>query len=60
VVDPEPKPLVRVGAVFMRTDSALALTGRRCIPSRLTGAGFEFTHATFESAVQDLLTPTAA
>jgi NAD dependent epimerase/dehydratase family enzyme len=41
--------------MFMRTDPALALTGRRCIPRRLTDAGFEFAHPTFDSAVRGLL-----
>lgn len=54
---PTPKPLVYIGAMFMRTDPALALTGRRCIPKRLTTAGFEFKQATFQSAVENLLTP---
>ena len=53
---PTPKPLVHIGAMFMRTDPALALTGRRCVPSRLTAAGFEFTHPTCDSAVENLLT----
>jgi uncharacterized protein len=57
---PTPKPLVHIGAMFMRTDPALALTGRRCIPSRLTSAGFEFKHATFQPAVGNLLTPMTA
>lgn len=52
---PTPKPLVHIGALFMRTDPALALTGRRCIPRRLIEAGFEFTNPTFESAVRHLL-----
>jgi uncharacterized protein len=52
---PTPKPLVHIGAMFMRTDPALALTGRRCIPHRLSDAGFKFAHPTFDSAVRHLL-----
>jgi uncharacterized protein (TIGR01777 family) len=52
---PTPKPLVRVGAVLMGTDPALALTGRRCVPHRLLAAGFQFDHPTFDSAMEDLL-----
>ncbi|MBX3313219.1 MAG: TIGR01777 family oxidoreductase [Actinobacteria bacterium] len=52
---PTPKPLVHLGAVFMRTDPALALTGRRCVPRRLVEAGFAFEHPTFDDALADLL-----
>jgi hypothetical protein len=57
---PTPKPLVHLGARLMRTDPALALTGRRCIPRRLTGAGFEFDHPTFGDAITDLIGRPAA
>ena len=52
---PTPRPLVHLGALLMRTDPALALTGRRCVPARLLDAGFEFNHPSFESALQDML-----
>jgi len=52
---PTPRPLVHVGAALMRTDPALALTGRRCVPSRLLDAGFEFRHPTFDDALTNLL-----
>jgi uncharacterized protein (TIGR01777 family) len=52
---PTPIPLVHVGAWLMRTDPALALTGRRCLPRRLLDADFEFDHATFGEAIADLL-----
>lgn len=52
---PTPKPLVHLGALLMQTDPALALTGRRCVPTRLLDAGFEFTHPNFDSALEDLL-----
>lgn len=52
---PTPAALVRVGAVLLRTDPALALTGRRCVPKRLRDAGFRFTHPDLVPALGDLL-----
>jgi uncharacterized protein len=52
---PTPKPLVHLGGRLMRTDPALALTGRRCVPDRLLEAGFEFAHPTFKEALADLI-----
>jgi NAD dependent epimerase/dehydratase family enzyme len=39
----------------MGSDPALALTGRRGIPARLTAGGFRFEHPTFPTAVPHLL-----
>ncbi|MDH4279256.1 MAG: DUF1731 domain-containing protein [Acidimicrobiia bacterium] len=39
----------------MRTDPALALTGRRCLPKRLIHAGFDFDHPTFADTISDLV-----
>jgi uncharacterized protein len=52
---PSPAPLVRVGSVLLRTDAALALTGRRCVPRRLLEAGFEFRYPTLPPALDDVL-----
>ena len=52
---PTPSPLVRLGAVALRTDPALALTGRRCIPARLTAMGYDFAHSDIEEAIRHLL-----
>jgi uncharacterized protein len=52
---PTPVPLVRLGALLLRTDPALALTGRRCIPAKLQRAGFQFTYADLNTAVAALL-----
>jgi uncharacterized protein (TIGR01777 family) len=57
---PTPRVLVHVGAFLMRTDPALALTGRRCVPRRLLDTGFEFRHPTFDGALADLLGVTPA
>jgi uncharacterized protein (TIGR01777 family) len=51
---PTPKLLVHVGAALMRTDPALALTGRRCVPRRLLDAGFSFEYETFAAALTAL------
>lgn len=52
---PTPAPLVRAGAVLLRTDPALALTGRRAVPRRLLDAGFGFAHPSLDEALADLL-----
>jgi uncharacterized protein (TIGR01777 family) len=51
---PTPRLLVRLGAVVLRTDPALALTGRRAVPARLLEAGFDFTHPDLDEALADL------
>jgi hypothetical protein len=51
-----PAWLVRLGAFFMRTEPALALEGRRCIPERLVEEHFKFLYTNLESALADLLT----
>jgi uncharacterized protein len=55
---PTPAPLVRLGAVLLRTDPALALLGRRCVPSRLLDAGFAFAYPQLTPALEDLLATT--
>ena len=52
---PTPELLVRVGAMLLRTDPALALTGRRAVSARLAAAGFEFRHPDLDEALTDLL-----
>jgi uncharacterized protein (TIGR01777 family) len=52
---PTPEPLLRLGAVLLRTDPALALTGRRAVSSRLAEAGFQFRHPRIDGALADLL-----
>jgi uncharacterized protein (TIGR01777 family) len=51
---PAPATAVRLGALMMRSDPALALTGRRCIPKRLLDAGFEFEFPELPAALDDL------
>ncbi|WP_298804669.1 TIGR01777 family oxidoreductase [uncultured Pseudokineococcus sp.] len=52
---PTPAPLLRAGALLLRTDPALGLTGRRVVPARLQAAGFAFAHPTLRPALTDLL-----
>ncbi|MEV0587623.1 TIGR01777 family oxidoreductase [Nonomuraea sp. NPDC050310] len=52
---PTPEFLVKLGALVLRTDPALALTGRRCVPARLAAAGFEFRQPSLPEALEDLL-----
>ena len=52
---PTPAALVRLGAVLLRTDPALALTGRRAVPARLLDDGFAFAHPGLAEALEDLL-----
>lgn len=52
---PAPAPLVRLGALAMGSDPALALTGRRCVPRRLLEAGFTFEFPELGRALEDLL-----
>lgn len=52
---PTPVPMVRLGALLLRTDPALALTGRRCVPRRLLEAGFQFAYPDLTQALADLL-----
>jgi uncharacterized protein (TIGR01777 family) len=49
-----PAWLVRLGALLLRTEPALALEGRRCIPDRLVEGHFKFLYTNLESALADL------
>jgi NAD dependent epimerase/dehydratase family enzyme len=53
---PTPKLAIRVGAgLVFRTDSQLALTGRRAAPKKLQELGFVFEHPSLDDALNDLL-----
>lgn len=52
---PTPAALVRVGALALGSDPALALTGRRAVPRRLLDEGFEFAVPRFEDAARAAL-----
>ncbi|MFI6291927.1 DUF1731 domain-containing protein [Nonomuraea sp. NPDC050790] len=51
-----PASMVRLGARLLRTDPALALTRRRCVPTRLLGSAFHFRHPDLNEALTHLLT----
>ena len=51
---PAPALAVMVGALFMGTESELALTGRRCMPKRLLEEGFRFEHWDLDQALTGL------
>jgi uncharacterized protein (TIGR01777 family) len=52
---PTPAWLVKVGAVALRTDPALALTGRRATPAKLQAIGYRFERPNLREAVTALL-----
>lgn len=52
---PTPAWAVRAGATLLRTDAALALTGRRCVPRRLLDAGFAFSFPQLRPAIENLV-----
>ncbi|HSJ21735.1 MAG TPA: DUF1731 domain-containing protein [Nocardioidaceae bacterium] len=54
---PTPTWAVRAGAVLLRTDPALGLTGRRAVPGRLLSAGFTFEHPDLDESLSHLLGP---
>ncbi|OHU93353.1 epimerase [Mycobacterium talmoniae] len=52
---PTPAALLAVGAMLLRTDPALGLTGRHATSTVLRDAGFAFQFPTLEAALADLL-----
>lgn len=48
---PTPSPLVRIGAWLLGSDPGLALTGRRCVPTRLLSEGYRFRETDFDAVV---------
>lgn len=50
---PSPRWATVIGAWLLGSDPALALTGRRAVPSRLLDAGFTFQHTGLEEVVAD-------
>lgn len=56
---PSPAPVAYLGAILLGSDPALALTGRRCVPSRLLAEGFGFSVPTLNEAVTTALTSTS-
>ncbi|MFI9510429.1 DUF1731 domain-containing protein [Nocardia sp. NPDC052566] len=52
---PTPAPLLKLGAIFLRTDPALGLTGRHTTSTVLREAGFTFHYPTLDEALTNLL-----
>ncbi len=52
---PTPQPLLRIGAVVLRTDPALASTGRHATSRVLDDLGFRYRFPTIDAALTDLL-----
>jgi NAD dependent epimerase/dehydratase family enzyme len=52
---PTPALLAKLGALALRSDPALGLTGRHATSQVLPRAGFEFAFPTLDSALSDLL-----
>jgi uncharacterized protein (TIGR01777 family) len=53
---PVPAPLVKLGArLVMRTESELALTGRKCFPKRFLDEGFQFQYTDLENALRNIM-----
>ena len=52
---PAPRPLLELGALFLRTETELILKSRRVVPGRLLRAGFEFQFPEWPEASKDLV-----
>jgi uncharacterized protein len=52
---PTPAALVKLGALVLRTDPALGLTGRHASSKVLQDTGFELRFPTLDAALADLL-----
>ena len=50
-----PAPLLRLGAIVLRSDPALGLTGRHAMSNVLRDNGFTFQFPTLDAALADLL-----
>ncbi|NOY01039.1 MAG: DUF1731 domain-containing protein [Verrucomicrobia bacterium] len=51
---PAPEWAVKLGCRILGSDAQLALTGRRCVPSRLLNEDFVFNHEVLKTALADL------
>jgi len=52
---PAPAIVAKLGAPLLGGSASLALTSRRCVPTRLLSEGFEFQHPDFEPTVRRAL-----
>ncbi|WP_124979497.1 TIGR01777 family oxidoreductase [Nonlabens xiamenensis] len=56
---PQPKWLIELGCVLMRTESELVLKSRNVYPERLLKDGFKFEHPKLEGALKVLVYPSS-
>ena len=54
---PAPRLITQIGATLLGSDPALALTGRRCVPTRLLEEGYCFAGDDIDDAVQRAVHP---
>ncbi len=52
---PAPKIAMEIGAIFLKTETELALKSRRVVPKRLLDAGFKFEFATWKDACENIV-----
>ncbi|MEO6254261.1 MAG: TIGR01777 family oxidoreductase [Ferruginibacter sp.] len=52
---PMPKWLLKIGAVFIKTETELILKSRWVIPARLLEAGYQFKYAVLDEALKNIL-----
>ena len=52
---PVPRPLLELGAIFIRTETELVLKSRWVRPERLQTAGFTFKYPTIEQTIDDIV-----
>lgn len=52
---PAPAIAMKIGAVFLQTETELALKSRRVVPKRLLEAGFRFDFGTWNEATRDIV-----
>jgi uncharacterized protein (TIGR01777 family) len=55
-----PAMAVRLGAYLMGTEAELALTGRRCMPTRLKDEGFDFRYTDLDASLREIFAPHAS
>jgi uncharacterized protein (TIGR01777 family) len=51
---PASRPMLEIGAFFLRTETELILKSRRVVPGRLLNSGFEFHYPKLEQALEEL------
>lgn len=51
---PTPAALLHLGAIALRSDPALALTGRHCTSTVLRDAGFDFIYPDLDAALTQI------